>query len=381
MKIIADENIPHVTEAFSALGNVTTLPGRTLKNSDLLDCECLLVRSVTPVNAALLENTPVKFVASATIGTDHIDLDYLAQQGIGFANAPGCNAESASEYVINTLFELSKRRGFDPFSLTAGIVGHGNVGSRVKKKLDILGIQTLVNDPPKQEAGDDSANYVSLQTILHECDFITLHVPLTREGAHPTWHLFNQQHLEELLPSTVLFNAARGAVIDNPALSDVLRQRDDLTVFLDTWENEPGINQTLLKQVDYATPHIAGYSVEGKLRGTQMILDAACDYFELSSSWSMQDYLPEKQAITLPRLTESDFFPALFNLHYRVEQDHQRLIALAGLSETDFSREFDLLRKNYPARYEYSHYSIETQALDTKRVETLKALLFCLRAE
>ncbi|MBT6455269.1 MAG: 4-phosphoerythronate dehydrogenase, partial [Gammaproteobacteria bacterium] len=331
MKIIADENIPYAKEAFADLGEVSTLPGRQMQNSDLQNCDCLLVRSVTRVNKTLLKNTPVKFVASATIGTDHIDLEYLQQQNIGFSNAPGCNAESASEYMINALFELSQKKGFNPFELTAGIVGHGNVGSRVKKKLDALGINTLVNDPPLQDSGDDSINYVSLQTILHECDFITCHVPLTRDGDHPTFHLLNETRLNELAEDTILFNAARGPVIDNEALSALLTKRRDLTIFLDTWEGEPVINQTLLKLVDFATPHIAGYSVEGKLRGTQMILEAAGRYFEKKTSWSMCDHLPQKQTIQLSQKTNASLWPELFKSHYSIETDHQRLLALSEL--------------------------------------------------
>jgi erythronate-4-phosphate dehydrogenase len=381
MNIIADENIPFAKEAFQSLGKVSTLPGREMRQSDLIDCDCLLVRSVTRVNQQLLENTAIKFVASATIGTDHIDLDYLQQQGIGFANAPGCNAESASEYVINVLFYLAQQKGFDPFQLTAGIVGYGNVGSRVKNKLDALGIHCLINDPPKQDAGDDSVNYVSLQTILHECDFITLHVPLTHDGEHPTRHLFSDQQLSELTPGCILFNAARGSVIDNQALSSLLEQRKDLTVFLDTWEGEPSIDMKLLSQVDFGSPHIAGYSYEGKLRGTQMILDACCAYFDTSSHWNMQDHLPQKQTIELQSAvaTEAEIINAILQQHYPVQQDYQRLQALAELESCEQAKAFDQLRKNYPVRYEYSQYQIEGLTADKKTASLVERLLFTLR--
>jgi erythronate-4-phosphate dehydrogenase len=362
MKIIADENIPFATEAFSALGEVSTLLGRNLQASDLRDCECLLVRSITRVNAELLDATPVKFVASATIGTDHIDLEYLKASNIGFANAPGCNAESASEYMINALFALAQKKDFDPFKLTAGVIGHGNVGSRVKKKLDVLGINTLVNDPPLQDAGDDSVNYVSLQTILHECDFITCHVPLTTTGEHATRHLFNETRLQELTRGSIFFNAARGAVVDNQALSQLLTERSDLSIFLDTWEGEPAIDQHLLTQVDLATPHIAGYSFEGKLRGTQMILDAACDFFDLSSDWTMQDHLPPIQTLEIESPRSPPFWHELFHKHFDVFADHQRLLASAGLTPQQAATEFDRLRKTYPRRCEYNRYQIATQA-------------------
>ena len=375
MNIIADENIPFVQQAFAELGTVTTLPGRTIQNSDLKECDCLLVRSVTKVDKKLLKGTPVQFVASATIGTDHIDLDYLKENDIGFANAPGCNAESASEYMINALFHLSRKRNLDPFSLTAGIIGHGNVGSRVKKKLDVLGINTLVNDPPLEEAGDDSVNYVSLQSIIHECDFITCHVPLTHHGAHPTYHLFDQALLNELIPNTIFFNASRGAVVDNPALSALLKQRKDLTLFLDCWEGEPAIDQTLLTQVDLATPHIAGYSYEGKLRGTQMILEAACDFFEWTSEWRMQDHMPEKMTIQMMQEENPGFWQSLFLQHFDVDQDYQRLLSLATLGPQQLAVEFDLLRKHYPLRYEYNQFQVSGIS-DKKIADQLDRLLF-----
>ncbi len=377
MKIIADENIPFAREAFQDLGNVTTLPGREMQQQDLIDCDCLLVRSVTRVNQQLLNNTAVKFVASATIGTDHIDLDYLREQGIGFANAPGCNAESAAEYVINVLFYLAQQKGFDPFKLTAGIVGCGNVGSRVKKKLDALGIHCLINDPPKQDAGDDRENYVSLQTILHECDFITLHVPLTHTGEYATKHLLNEQQLEELLPGCILFNAARGPVIDNLALSDLLQRRKDLTVFLDTWEGEPSINIKLLKQVDFGSPHIAGYSYEGKLRGTQMILDAACNYFGEESEWKMQDHLPQKQIIQLAdQSNEIELLASLLQQHYPVQKDYQKLLSLSKLEPREQAKAFDLLRKNYPLRYEYGQYRVSGVTAQKKAASLIEGLQF-----
>lgn len=378
MKIIADENIPHAKEAFASLGEVTALPGRNLQASDVQDCDCLLVRSITPVNEQLLQNSSVRFVASATIGTDHIDLEYLQQKHIGFANAPGCNAESAAEYMINVLFHLAQQKGFDPFSLMAGIIGCGNVGSRVKNKLETLGIQTLVNDPPLQDKGDDSHNYVSLQTIIHECDFITCHVPLTRDGDHPTFHLFDHELLNELGTNSILFNASRGAVIDNQALLKLLEQRNDLTVFLDTWEGEPMINQTLLKQVDFASPHIAGYSVEGRLRGTQMILDAACDFFEISTNWNMQDYLPVKQLVGLDESNSPSIWDELFKKQYPVEKDYQALLSLAEHSPEQLAREFDLLRKNYPLRYEYNHFMVENSA-DKKTASQMERLLFNIK--
>ncbi len=376
MKIVADENIPFVEEAFGRIGEVTTRPGRGMSAADLEDCEILLVRSVTRVDEALIGNAPLRFVASATIGTDHVDLDYLEQRGIAFANAPGCNAESASEYVVGALFHLAERKGFDPFSLRAGIVGHGNVGSRVRRKLEALGIEVLLNDPPKQHQGLDDFNYVSLQTLVDECDFITCHVPLTREGEHPTWHLLDASRLAELRPGCILFNAARGAVIDNPALSALLQRRRDLTVFLDTWEGEPAIDLELMRQVDLASPHIAGYSVEGRLRGTQMIHDACCAHLGLDSHWFLQDHLPQPVTLALPDESRDRFWSRLFAAHYDIEQDDRALRDLARLPETAATG-FDRLRKQYPPRYEYPQFRL-TGIGDPSLRETLLRLGFAL---
>ena len=275
MKIIADANIPQVAEAFKDIGEISLIPGREINREHLFDCQCLLVRTVTQVNQQLLEGTPVEFVGTATIGTDHVNLNYLVKNNIAFSNAAGCNAEAASEYVISGLFALSARKGFNPFRLKAGIVGCGNVGSRVYQKLQTLGIETLRNDPLLAKKNVDK-EYVDLNTIIKQCDFISLHVPLTLSGEYATKHLFDQKNLSQLRENCLLVNAARGPIIDNKALLTVIQQRPDLMVFLDTWENEPKPSKELLASVDLATPHIAGYSVEGRLRGTQMILDAAC---------------------------------------------------------------------------------------------------------
>jgi len=292
VKIVADENIPQVREAFSDLGEVALLPGREIEQKHIIDCQCLLVRTVTKIDARLLHDTAVEFVGTATIGTDHVDLNYLEKNQIAFSNAAGCNAEAASEYVISGLFALSERKGFDPFKLKAGIIGCGNVGSRLLQKLQALGIETLINDPPLEAARSKVSDSIDIQktspryasieryqssltplipftdldTILSECNFITLHVPLTKGGDYPTWHLFDQARLQQLNKDSILVNAARGPVVDNVALLEILDRRSDLTLFLDTWENEPDISRELLEKIDLATPHIAGYSVEGRLR-------------------------------------------------------------------------------------------------------------------
>ncbi len=309
-------------------------------------------------------------------GSDHVDREYLKNNHIAFSNAAGCNAEAASEYVISGLFALSERRGFDPFSLKAGIVGCGNVGSRVNQKLQALGIETLVNDPPLQATQASSQAFVDLDTIIAECDLITLHVPLTREGENPTYHLLAQPQLQRLATNCVLVNAARGPVIDNTGLLNVLQHRPDLVVFLDTWENEPDISRELLDRVALATPHIAGYSVEGRLRGTQMILDAACQFFSLSSNWQMSQYLPD--TIVIEDFTtqgDLEFWQSLFRLHHDIWQDHLALTNSRDLDSRDFARHFEGLRRVYEQRFEYERYRLPATP-NKKAAAIARQLLF-----
>jgi erythronate-4-phosphate dehydrogenase len=376
VNIVADENIPEVELAFAELGKVTLRPGREIEREHLQDCQCLVVRTVTTIDQSLLQDTPVEFVGTATIGTDHVDLGYLDRNQIGFSNAAGCNAEAASEYVISGLFALSEHRAFNPFDLKAGIVGFGNVGSRVYQKLQALGIETLVNDPPLAAQGSTDQEFVDLDTIIGECDLITLHVPLTRQGDHPSYHLLDGSRLENLRQNCVLINAARGPVVDNRALLKVLQERDDLIVFLDTWENEPSILSELLDSVSLATPHIAGYSVEGRLRGTQMILDAACDFFGTSPRWQMSQNLPDTISIEAPDSNNDlEFWQQLFRDHHDIWQDHLALTNASVDRDENFAQHFESLPRVYEQRFEYERYRLS--ATHTKKVAAIaRKLLF-----
>jgi erythronate-4-phosphate dehydrogenase len=374
--IVADQNIPRVADAFADLGEVRLLPGREIGPGDLTDCQCLITRTVTRVDAALLAGSPVEFVGTATIGTDHIDLDYLREAGIACSNAAGCNAESAAEYVLSGLFAMSLARGFDPLQLRAGIVGFGNVGTRLHAKLDALGIDCLLCDPPLQQGGSTQQDFVTIDRLLGECNFISLHVPLSRAGDHPTFHLLDARRLRGLTDGCVLVNAARGEVVDNAALLEVLRQRADLCVFLDTWENEPLPSRELLRRVDLATPHIAGYSVEGRLRGTQMVLDAACAHFGRESSWCMEQQLPPPREIDCRGFsTGTGFWQQLFQQHCDIRSDHDRLLAGTDLDDTDFAKHFDSLRRVYPERLEYPRFKLRNLSTESPLL-TLQRLGF-----
>ena len=359
MKIIADENIPCVQQAFASLGEVSLLPGRGLQAAQVRDADILLVRSVTRVDAALLEGSSVRFVGSATIGFDHVDRDYLQQQGIGFATAPGSNATSAAEYVVSALMVLSEQQGFELAGKTVGIIGCGNVGSRVRRKLSALGMQCRVNDPPLQTGGGHD-DFVSLDEVL-QADIVTVHVPLTRDSRHPTFHLVNETFLERLKPGAIFINTSRGAVADNRALAALLASRDDLSVVLDVWEGEPAISASLLQQVDLGTPHIAGYSYDGKLRGTEMIYRAACEYFAQPVCWHAADELPRVASIDLRSRGAGNTLAvatAIVLAAYDVRQDDARLRSTLSLSAAERASAFDRLRKEYPVRREFTEATV-----------------------
>ena len=359
MKIVADENIPCVEQAFSTLGDVTLVSGRELQASQVRTADILLVRSVTRVGAGLLDGSRVRFVGSATIGFDHVDRDYLRAHGIGFATAPGSNATSAAEYVISALLALSERQQFDLADKTVGIIGCGNVGSRVRQKLAVLGVESLVNDPPLQEQGRDR-DFVGLEAIL-ETDIISLHVPLTHTGRHPTFHLVDEALMARFRRQTILVNTARGAAVDNRALERLLEGRPDLSVVLDVWEGEPAIDMALLQQVDLGTPHIAGYSLDGKMRGTEMIYRAVCEHFGLPGQWQAADELPASRSLDLAATGDTDLAACLRRAVFHscdIRRDDQRLRELLMLAPAERPGYFDRLRKEYPVRREFSETTV-----------------------
>ncbi|OMH25918.1 4-phosphoerythronate dehydrogenase PdxB [Motiliproteus sp. MSK22-1] len=394
MQIVADENIPLVDEFFSHLGRVVKYPGRQLSADQVKDADILLVRSVTPVNKSLLDNSAVKFVASATIGTDHVDIDYLRQRGIGFANAPGCNAESVVNYVLSSLFHLEAKTGRALTARKIGIIGAGNVGSLLQERLLSMGLSVVINDPPRAEregnkgennAGNDAGQpFHSLDQLLTDCDTFCLHTPLTTTGPYPSYHLLDQSELQKLNPGSWLINAGRGGAINNRALSVILAERSDLSVILDVWENEPSVDVSLAQQVDIGTPHIAGYSLEGRMKGTEMIYQAACDYLDVAAVRVLDELIPPPVLDTVA-LSESlaeqesqGLQRRLVNLCYDPREDHQRLMRTLHLDPMARAREFDRLRKEYPMRREFGSLKITGITPGHKLYDALHATGFKL---
>ncbi|QLF91956.1 4-phosphoerythronate dehydrogenase PdxB [Pseudomonas sp. ABC1] len=353
MRIVADENIPLVDELFSAFATIERKPGRAIDRSMLQACDALLVRSVTTVDRELLGGSPVRFVGTCTIGTDHLDLDFFRQAGIQWASAPGCNARGVVDYVLGCLLALAEREGKALAERRYGIVGVGQVGGRLLQLLRALGWQVLACDPLREarEAGD----FVSLDEVLETCDVISLHTPLTREGEAATRHLLDERRLERLLPGTWLINASRGAVVDNQALLRTLRKRPDLQVALDVWEGEPLVDTELAALCRIATPHIAGYSLDGKLRGTWQVYQAFCAAMGIAPRSHMDDLVPPRQLQSLAfdaAAPAEDVMATLCRAVYdprRDDADFRR--SLIG-DEAQRRAAFDCLRKAYPPRRE-----------------------------
>lgn len=353
MLIVADENIPLLDAFFAGFGEIRRVPGRSIDRATVEQADVLLVRSVTNVNRALLEGSKVRFVGTCTIGTDHLDLDYFNEAGITWSSAPGCNARGVVDYVLGSLMTLAEIEGVDLTQRTYGVVGAGEVGGRLIKVLKGLGWNVIVCDPPRQAA--DGGEYVSLEQIIQQCDVISLHTPLTRSGDDATWHLFDQQRLRQLKQGAWLINAARGPVVDNAALREVLLEREDLQAVLDVWEKEPEVDVALAELCVLATPHIAGYSLDGKQRGTAQIYQAYCAFIGQPADIQLSDLLPAAWLSEVSLHGGSDPAWALAMLcrgvydPRRDDADFRR--SLVG-NVAEQRAAFDVLRKQYPVRRE-----------------------------
>lgn len=375
MRIIADENIPLLDEFFAASAQITRLPGRAITAADVQSADVLLVRSVTQVNQQLLAGSAVRFVGTCTIGTDHLDLDYLAKADICWASAPGCNARGVVDYVLGSLLVLAERTGADLNQRTYGVVGAGQVGSRLVKVMRALGWRVLVCDPPR--AAREGGDYYSLEQLLEQCDVLSVHTPLTIEGPLATRHLLDAERLQALRPDAWLINASRGAVVDNGALYQLLLQRVDVQVVLDVWEGEPLVDVPLAGLCQIATPHIAGYSLDGKLRGTAQIYQAFCAWQQQAATIALASLLPKPWLAGLELDAQCSPVWALATL-CRAVYDPRR-------DDADFRRSlvgepaarraaFDALRKHYPHRRETDGLQVRVSEPGQGLCEVVQAL-------
>ncbi|MGE5436293.1 MAG: DUF3410 domain-containing protein [Syntrophothermus sp.] len=358
LKILADENIPFAYHAFSSFGKVKLASGRSLNKEALGDIDILIVRSVTNVNKNLLDGNNIKFVGTATIGSDHIDKEYLSQNNIHFADAKGCNAYSVTEYVFASIIKYCVKNNLKLNELSLGIVGFGNIGSKVYKIANQLGMNIKVSDPPLAEQGYDFS-FSSLDEVLSS-DIITLHVPFTKTGKYPTFHIIDENELNIIKENSLLINSSRGPVVNNETLLKYLGNKK-LDIVLDVWENEPEINKELVNKVFLGTPHIAGYSLEGKVNGTKMI------YKELSKFLQSA----EDKEIILPPVNDNNFtydekksleenLDFIFNKIIPLNQDYEKLLRISEMDRIESVLFFDELRKSYPERREFNNYIVKT---------------------
>ncbi len=346
MKIIADENIPFVKNAFSHLGQVKTMPGRTILNKDLLNAQILLVRSITRVDKQLLQGTPIKLVATATSGINHIDLEYLRSKDIMFTDAVGCNANSVAQYVISAICYWSLKYNKPLCEQSLGIIGYGKVGKAVKKLAHLLNIECVINDPPLAEIGTNDLS--SLESSL-DCNIVTVHVPYTTSGTHPTINLFNKDNINQLPSDCLFINSSRGEVVNEPALI----ARKDIKIVLDVWQNEPSINHLTLAQTLIGTPHIAGYSYDAKVKGTKMIHDSCCQLLNIPSKWTPPDIVNKcNQEKTISFSNNKNLREQLLKA-YNISLDDSLLKKTLSNQVTKSANYFDNLRKNYPIRREW----------------------------
>lgn len=336
MKVIVDNKIPYINEAIEKIADeVVYLPGSSFTPKAVRDADALIVRTRTRCNRELLDGSKVKFIATATIGYDHIDTDYCRKAGIVWTNCPGCNAGSVEQYVHSALLLLKREKGLDLAKATLGIVGVGHVGSRVARMAEALGMKVLLNDPPRADKGEEG--FVSLQTLARQCDVITFHTPLNREGKYRTFHLADEDFLFSLERKPYLINSSRGEVVDTASLLAALACGRVKEAVVDTWEHEPFISKELREVAYIATPHIAGYSADGKANATRMSLEALCRFFHIDAQFEI---LPP----SLPPMAFSSDADEAFLQRYNPLHDSERLKAAP--------EKFEWLRGNYPLRRE-----------------------------
>ncbi len=343
IKVIVDDKIPYIKGEIEKLADeVVYADGKDISAAMVKDADALIIRTRTHVNRQLLEGSKVRFVATATIGFDHIDTKYCQEAGIVWRNAPGCNATSVLQYVQSSLILLHQQCGLALEGSRLGVVGVGHVGSEVADTEDCLGLEILRCDPPRADKGEEG--FVTLQELCEQCDVISFHTPLTYDGPYPTWHLADERFFQSLKRPIYLINTSRGEVVDNNALLRALQEGRVKEAVIDVWEGEPNINRQLLERAFIGTPHIAGYSADGKANATRMALDAFCKFFHLKGDYVIAPPAPAQTSLEANSNNEIQL------MVYNPMEDSQRLKAAP---ET-----FEHLREHYPLRREWRAYNL-----------------------
>jgi erythronate-4-phosphate dehydrogenase len=376
MKIIIDDKIPYIRGAFEGVAEEVYLPGSKTTPEVVKDADAIVTRTRTICNEKLLAGSSVKFIATATIGYDHIDTDYCDASGINWTNAPGCNSKSVEQYIASTLMVLAERKNLQLKDLTIGVVGVGNVGSKVAHVANLFGMKVLLNDPPRERA-EGSVTFVSLKQVMDEADIITLHVPLNMKGEDATYHLGNEMFFSGLKKKPVVINSCRGEVVDTLAVKVALKSNQISGFVCDCWENEPDIDLELLAMTEIATPHIAGYSKDGKATGTQMSVHAISQFFGLGlENWQPSGVeLPANPAFELDGsgLSEQEIIAKAILHTYDIRNDDQ-----------DFRKntaQFEQLRGDYPVRREFPAFTIVPKNVEKNILEVLKKLGFNVKPQ
>ncbi|MCB0713993.1 MAG: 4-phosphoerythronate dehydrogenase [Ignavibacteriae bacterium] len=373
MTIVADENIASASEAFEQFGEVRLLSGRAIAQQHLIEADALVVRSITQVNRELLQGTRVKFVGTATIGTDHIDFDFLEENGIAFADAAGGGARSVAEYVAAGLLQLHGKGMIDIRSAKLAVVGVGAIGQKIVDFSQALGMEVIQYDPPRAE---NEVGFVSASlTNLFQADIVSLSIPLTEGGDYPTHHWVDEKFLESVKPGAVLINTARGGVVHSEALRVSLAEKHLSGAILDVWEGEPEVPRELLQLCQLATPHIAGYSQDGKLKGTEMMADGLARFAGVKNMWSTAHALPHRAGtIDLRGLDLFEGIRKATETAYNIAEDDRNLRELFSLPPNERRAGFDRLRKTYWKRREFPAW--EVLAEDPEMLSILNGLGF-----
>ena len=376
MKIVIDDKIPYIHGAFEPFAEVFYLPGSKTTPEVVKDADAIVTRTRTKCNRELLEGSKVKFIVSATIGYDHIDTEYCKQAGIEWTNAPGCNAESVNQYIASALFSYSMKNRFDLKEKTIGIVGVGHVGSKVARLCETTGMKVLMNDPPRGRA-EGPELFVSLEMIQNEADIITFHVPLNMKGEDATFHMVNEKFIQNLGKKPLLINSCRGEVFDTEVIKKALKTGAVSGFIADCWENESDIDLELLGMTNYGTPHIAGYSKDGKANGTKMSVQAISRFFNLGiDNWEPENVeLPDNTIIEIDgnqRREYSILAEAVLST-YDIETDDEALRENPQL--------FEKLRGDYPVRREFDSYTISAKNIENETLNKLKKIGFGIKPQ
>lgn len=375
IKIVADNGILFLKGVLEDYADILYLPSSEVTSENIKDADAIIVRTRTKCDKNLLENTKVKFIATGTIGYDHIDVDYCKRKNIKWINAPGCNANSVLQYMASALLLLAERMNINLLDKTLGIIGVGNIGQRVERFAKILGLKVLLNDPPR-ERREGQSNFVDLKSLLKQSDIITLHVPLNMEGIDKTYHMVNESFFANFNYPKIFINTSRGEVVESSTLKDAFRKNLVSAFVLDVWENEPNIDLELLQYAALATPHIAGYSVEGKANGTAVCVNELNKFFNLGLEANWYPRLlpkPDKSneiSVDCKGKSLQDIFFECIMQTYNIEEDDKNL----RLSPFEFEQQ----RINYPIRREFDFYNVRLINADSQVRDKIKEIGFKL---